>query len=145
MAEGWIQGKPCRVTIDTGASVTFARPDMVGQPERKPSKAYVLQMTFGETIPVLKMALVKLTLERRALRIWVFVAEVTKENIVGLDVLRSYDAIWRGKSPMPQTCWEGPYTITRINICTGFRGIPGRMMVVHLDRLSPYLGSTREE
>jgi hypothetical protein len=72
------------VTIDTGASVTIARPDMVvGQPERKPSRAYVLQTASGETIPVLKEALVELSLRRRALRIWVFVAEVTDDFIMG--------------------------------------------------------------
>jgi predicted aspartyl protease len=96
MAEGWIQGKPCRVTIDTGASVTIARPNMVaGQPERKPSRTHVLQTASGETIPVLKKALVELTLGRRALRIWVFIAEVTDEFILGLDVLRAYD--WAGR------------------------------------------------
>jgi len=49
-------------------------------------------MASGETIPVLKEALVELTLVQRALRIWVFVAEVTAEFILGLDVLRDYDA-----------------------------------------------------
>jgi hypothetical protein len=53
------------VTNNTGASVTIARPDMVvGQPERKPSRAYVLQTASGETIPVLKEALVELSLGR---------------------------------------------------------------------------------
>ena len=81
------------MTIDTGASVTIARPDMVaGQPEKKPSRACVLQTASGETIPVLKEALVELTLGRRALRIWVFVADVTDEFILGLDILRAYDA-----------------------------------------------------
>jgi predicted aspartyl protease len=81
------------VTIDTGASVTIARPNIVaGQPEKKPSRAYVVQTASGETIPVLKEALVELTLGQRALRIWVFVAEVTDEFILGLDVLRAYDA-----------------------------------------------------
>ena len=52
--------------LDTGASVTIARPDMVtGLPERKPSRAYVLQTASGETIPV-KEALVELTLGRQA-------------------------------------------------------------------------------
>jgi len=41
---------------------------------------------------VLKEAFVELTLGRRALRIWVFVAEVTDQFILGLDVLRAYDA-----------------------------------------------------
>jgi hypothetical protein len=81
------------VIIDTGASVTIARPDIVAeQPERNPSRAYVLQTASGETIPVLKEALVELTLGQLALRIWVFVAEITDEFIIGLDVLRDYDA-----------------------------------------------------
>jgi hypothetical protein len=50
--------------------VTIARPDIAaGQPERKPSRSYVLHMSPGETIPVVKEALVELTLGRRALRI----------------------------------------------------------------------------
>ena len=66
-------------TINTSTSVTIARPDIVaGQPERKPSRPYVLQMASGEIVPVL--------------RIWVFVAEVMDEFILGLDVLRAYDA-----------------------------------------------------
>jgi len=51
-----------------------------------------LQTASGQTIPVLKEALVELTLGQRALKIWVFVAEFTDEFIVGLDVLRTYDA-----------------------------------------------------
>jgi hypothetical protein len=42
----------------------------------------------------LKNARVELTLPRRALRIWVFVTDVTDEFILGLDVLRAYDALW---------------------------------------------------
>jgi hypothetical protein len=35
MADGWVQEKPSRVTIDTGASATVARPDIIaGLPER---------------------------------------------------------------------------------------------------------------
>jgi hypothetical protein len=49
-------------------------------------------MASGETIPVVKEVLVELALGRRALRIWVFVAEITDEFILPLDVLRAYDA-----------------------------------------------------
>jgi hypothetical protein len=39
VADCWIQEKSCRVTIDTGACVTVARPHIViGLPERKPSR-----------------------------------------------------------------------------------------------------------
>jgi hypothetical protein len=45
-----------------------------------------------------------------------------------------------GKSPKLQTCWEGSY-ITRINVIYRIRRHSrGKMMVVHLDRLAPYLG-----
>lgn len=64
--------------IDSGASGTVAWPDIIaGQPKRKPSKAYVFQTAPGETNPVMKEALAELTLGRRALRIWVFITEVT--------------------------------------------------------------------
>ena len=38
-----------------------------------------------------KEVFVELTLGRRAMRIWAFVAEVTEEFILELDVLRAYD------------------------------------------------------
>ena len=65
------------------------------------------------------------------------------------------DRVWlyrpirkRGKSPKLQTSWEGPYTIiTRINdvVYRVQRHPRTKMMVVHLDRLAPYLGATRGE
>jgi hypothetical protein len=92
-ADGWIQERPCRVTIDTGASVTVARPDIVaGLPERELSRLYVLQTASGETIPVVKEAHVVLTLGRHTLRSWVFVADIMDDFILGLDILRAYDA-----------------------------------------------------
>lgn len=73
--------------------MTIARPEIVaGQPERKPSRTYVLQTASRETISLLKEAFVQLTLGRRTLRIWVFVADVTDEFTLGLYVLRAYDA-----------------------------------------------------
>ena len=54
----------------------------------------------------------------------------------------------RRKSPVLQTCWEGPYNIiTRINDVIYWiqRHPRAKMMVVHLDRLAPYLGTTRNE
>ena len=54
----------------------------------------------------------------------------------------------RGKSPKLQTCWECIYTIiTRISgvVYRIQRHSRAKMMVVHLDRLAPYLGATRDE
>jgi hypothetical protein len=81
------------VTIESGALVTIVRPDIVAEEsERMPSRSYALKIASGETILVVKETLVELTLGRRALRIWVFVAEITDELILGLDVLRAYNA-----------------------------------------------------
>jgi hypothetical protein len=81
------------VTIDAGVFVTLARRDIVvGLPGRRPGRQCVVQVGSGRTIPVVKEALVELTLGQRALKIWVFVADVTDEFILGLDILRAYDA-----------------------------------------------------
>jgi predicted aspartyl protease len=92
-ADGWVQEKPCWVTIDTGASATVARPDIVaGLPERELSQPYVLQTASGETIPVVKEAHVELTMGRRTLRSCVFVADIADDFILGLDILRAHHA-----------------------------------------------------
>jgi hypothetical protein len=84
IVEGWIREKPCRVTINTRATVTIVRPDIVAvQPERKPSRPYILQMTFGETIPVLKEARIEVSLGRGPLKIWEFATEIWDEFILG--------------------------------------------------------------
>jgi hypothetical protein len=46
----------------------------------------------GESLPVLKEVLLTLTLKRRPPKMWVFVASITNEFILGLDILRVYDA-----------------------------------------------------
>jgi hypothetical protein len=46
----------------------------------------------GRKIPAVREALVELTLGQRGLKIWVFVADITEEFILGLDNLRAYHA-----------------------------------------------------
>jgi hypothetical protein len=93
IADGWIQEKPYTVTMETGASATVARPDIVaGLPERELSRPYVLQAASGETIPVVKEAHVELTMGLRTVRSWVFVADIKDEFILRLDILRARDA-----------------------------------------------------
>jgi hypothetical protein len=66
------------VAIDTGASVTIARPDVIAeQCKRKPSSVYVLPRDSGEIVALLNEFVVVLTMGRRALRMWVFVADFT--------------------------------------------------------------------
>jgi hypothetical protein len=52
----------------------------------------VAQVGSGRTIPVVREALVKLTLGQRDLKIWMFVADITEEFILGLDNLRACHA-----------------------------------------------------
>jgi hypothetical protein len=57
--EGQIRGKSCLMTTDTGASVVIARPDSTaGVPKRELTWPYFLQLAMGETLPVVKEALV---------------------------------------------------------------------------------------
>jgi hypothetical protein len=91
-ADGWTQEKPCRVTIDTGA-VTVARPNIAaGLPETELCRPYILRTVSGKTIPVVTEARVELAIGRRTLRSSVFVADITDDFILGLDILRAYDS-----------------------------------------------------
>jgi hypothetical protein len=44
-------------------------------------------MVLGETLHVLKVMLVELTLGQHSLRTWIFITEITNEFIPGLDVV----------------------------------------------------------
>jgi hypothetical protein len=79
--------------VDTGAYVTIERPDIAARwPERQPHPGFTLQIVSGESLPILKEVLLTLMLGRRPLKMWVFVANITDELILGLDILRAYDA-----------------------------------------------------
>jgi hypothetical protein len=84
VADGWMQERSCRVTIDAGAFVTVATPDIVVRLlERRPGRQCVLQVGSGRTIPVVREALVEVTLVQRNLKIWEFAADITDEFILG--------------------------------------------------------------
>jgi hypothetical protein len=79
--------------VNTGEYVTVARPGIAaGWLERQPNPSLTLQTVLGEALPILKEAFLTLILGRRPLKIWVFVTHITNEFILGLDVLRAYDA-----------------------------------------------------
>jgi hypothetical protein len=79
--------------VDTGAYVTVVRPDIAaGWPERQLRQRFKLQTVSGETLPILKEVFLTVTLGRRPLKIWAFVADINNEFILGLDILRAHDA-----------------------------------------------------
>jgi hypothetical protein len=72
--------------------MTVARPDITACPKRKLSQCYQLTTASEESLPILKEASAELTLGQRPESIWVFVAGITNELILGQDVLHTYDA-----------------------------------------------------
>jgi hypothetical protein len=81
------------VTVDTGAYVTVTRPDIAAVwPIRQPNQCYTLQAVYGEACPILKDVFLTLTLGRCSFQIWVLIANIINEFILGLDILRAYDA-----------------------------------------------------
>jgi hypothetical protein len=93
--------KPCLITIDTRASMTTARPNSAaGLPKRKLSIPYILTMASGKIFPMLKEALVDMTLGQNPIHIWMFVPEITDKFIPVLDVLCVYDVFMHFLSNM---------------------------------------------
>jgi hypothetical protein len=71
----------------TGASVTINRPDIAARlPKRDPPMKCALQMASWEGLPILKEALVTLTVGQNPLSTWMFGVSVTDEFIQGLDI-----------------------------------------------------------
>jgi hypothetical protein len=52
----------------------------------------MLQTVSGEALPILKEVFLTLNLGRPPFKIWVFVADITNEFILGLVTLDAYDA-----------------------------------------------------
>jgi hypothetical protein len=93
VTQGWVGDKLCLVTVDTGAYITVVRPDIAARwPERQPNQRFMLQTVSGEALSILKEIFQTLTMGRRPLKICVFVADITNELILGLDIRCAYDA-----------------------------------------------------
>jgi hypothetical protein len=80
------------VTVDIGALMTVARPDTTAGLPVRDLIIQVLQMASGEILPILKEALVKVTLGQCPLTTWVFVANITDKFILRLDILHANHA-----------------------------------------------------
>lgn len=73
--------------------MTIARLDItIGLPKRDPPMQCGLHMVSGETDAVMKEAFIRLTLVWRPITTWMFVAYITDEVILGLDVMHGHDA-----------------------------------------------------
>jgi hypothetical protein len=102
VTQGWVGDKPCLLTIDSGVYMTVPRPDITaGWPKIQPNQSYMIQTVSGEGLPILEEVSLTLTLGLRPLEIWVFVANITNKFILGLDIMREYDAsVDLGRQPL---------------------------------------------
>jgi hypothetical protein len=66
---------------------------VAGQTERKPCSLQVLLMASGKNTPVSKKAPMEQAPGRSALNFWAFVADITEELILGLNVLQTCDPL----------------------------------------------------
>jgi hypothetical protein len=92
---------------------------------------------------------------RRHLRVASDRIKVRYDRLANSAGFQEGDIVWlylptrtRGRSPKLLSAWEGPYKVViRINdvVYRIQRHPRSRMMVVHLDRLAPYLGAARDE
>jgi hypothetical protein len=97
--DGWTGDKPCLVTIDTRAYVTTARQNTApGLPKRKQSIPYILTMALEKILPMLKEALVEMTLGQSPMHIWMFTPEIADKFIPVLHVLCTYDVFMHFRS-----------------------------------------------
>jgi hypothetical protein len=55
------------------------------------NQCYKLQTVSEKTLPILKEVFLTLTPGQRPLKIWVFIANITNEFILGLGILHAYD------------------------------------------------------
>jgi hypothetical protein len=107
------------VTVNTRVYVTAARPDIAARwPERQPNQCFTPQAISRVALPILKEVFLTLTMEQHPLKIWIFVANITNEFILGLDILCAYDAsVYLGHQRLylaeeevsPWNPWAGPW------------------------------------
>jgi hypothetical protein len=130
VTRGWVGDKLCLIPIDTGACVTAAR-----WIERQPNQYHMLETASEEALPILKEVFMTLTLGQRPLKRWVFITNGTDKLILGLNILKAYDASvglrrrWRHLGEEEVSLWSPGLQVT-----------PARYEGVVMAQLEPSLG-----
>ena len=84
--EGSVDGKPCRLTVDTGAEKTLVRPDMVAA-RRLPVAPQRLCGVTGHCVQLRGPVEVRIGVGSAVERLPVYVAELDEPCLLGLDYL----------------------------------------------------------
>lgn len=92
LLEGKVDGKACEMVIDTGASHTIVRADLIPEGRVKiPEKVYVITTADGNAMEVLGIVHTDIVLGHRIFRERMFVAPIKDPVILGMDFLKGHN------------------------------------------------------
>ncbi|KAJ8913809.1 hypothetical protein NQ315_002715 [Exocentrus adspersus] len=85
---GRVCGRECKMIVDTGASHTIVRPNIVAHCKMQDTEEkYLLETARGEAIPVKGVHLAEIKIGNMTFKQKVFVADITDDVLLGLDVM----------------------------------------------------------
>ncbi|XP_063215566.1 retrovirus-related Pol polyprotein from transposon 412 isoform X1 [Bacillus rossius redtenbacheri] len=91
LLNGWINGRQCLLTVDTGASVSIIRSDLVSRDKLKRTPIpYRLKTATGDTAPVHGWLESEVRIGTWTLPQKFLVADITDEVILGVDIMNQY-------------------------------------------------------
>ncbi|KAJ8916941.1 hypothetical protein NQ315_013413 [Exocentrus adspersus] len=85
---GRVCGRECKMIVDTGSSHTVVRPNIVAHCKMQDTEEkYLLETARGEAIPVKGVHLAEIKIGKKTFKQKVFVADITDDVLLGLDVM----------------------------------------------------------
>ncbi|KAJ8915375.1 hypothetical protein NQ315_008262 [Exocentrus adspersus] len=85
---GRVCGRECKMIVDTGSSHTIVRPNIVEHCKMQDTEEkYLLETARGEAIPVKRVHLAEIKIGKKTFKQKVFVADITDDVLLGLDVM----------------------------------------------------------
>ncbi|KAJ8915928.1 hypothetical protein NQ315_016603 [Exocentrus adspersus] len=85
---GRVCGRECKMIVDTGSSHTIVRPNIVEHCKMQDTEEkYLLETARGEAIPVKGVHLAEIKIGKKTFKQKVFVADITDDVLLGLDVM----------------------------------------------------------
>ncbi|KAJ8910126.1 hypothetical protein NQ315_003497 [Exocentrus adspersus] len=85
---GRVCGRECKMIVDTGSSRTIVRPNIVAHCKMQDTEEkYLLETARGEAIPVKGVHLAEIKIGKKTFKQKVFVADITDDVLLGLDVM----------------------------------------------------------
>ncbi|KAJ8915474.1 hypothetical protein NQ315_003237 [Exocentrus adspersus] len=90
---GRVCGRECKMIVDTGSSHTIGRPNIVAHCKMQDTEEkYFLETARGEAIPVKGVHVAEIKIGKKTFKQKVFVADITDDVLLGLDVIIVEDA-----------------------------------------------------